>query len=552
MRFLNNYKIHLFVLLGLIILNLAFFSFNLNDFFVSDDFDLIHVSNFEEYSVLDFFTANDHGLQGEGGKYRPMYNLVFWLNYQFWQLNPLGYHIFNLIFHIGVCFLVYLLALQLFAGLKSKNKIAILSAVFFSILPNHSEAVIWISAIGDPMGTFFYLLSFYLYILFRRNKNFALLLISLLSFIVALLTKEFTITLPLLIFVWELYKAVSKWKFKWFKIFYLPLGYLILIIGYLLIRFKVLGIFIGYYAADHVSLNIKNIYTMMVSLVVNQLFYGDIRVILTNFFVQWWWLFIILIIIFVGLILFILRKHLFKAAFLIDFFIITMLPALLVNFNQFTDEGERYGYLPSVGGCLLLGFLIWQIRQKYLKYFVAGVLIIYFGFFLVNKNLNWEQAAGISNQIIDQIADYRLLITDDMEKVLFVGIPDNYEGAQVMRNGLKQAVSLFYPDYQGKITVLNAYLRLTKENKDQQILNWQAHEVGGYLAQTTDKDNWVTGFDRKEIDNYIFELWDYNYENYTTDKIRLIIKDEQDNKVKAGDEDVNIIIFNKGNLQNLN
>ena len=37
----------------------------------------------------------------------------------------------------------------------------ILAAVFFTILPNHSEAVIWIAAVADPMAAFFYLLSFF-------------------------------------------------------------------------------------------------------------------------------------------------------------------------------------------------------------------------------------------------------------------------------------------------------------------------------------------------------------------------------------------------------
>ena len=61
----------------------------------------------------------------------------------------------NLIFHIGVSFLVYLLVLILFDKYKGKRKIAILAAVFFSILPNHSEAVIWIAAVADPVATFF-------------------------------------------------------------------------------------------------------------------------------------------------------------------------------------------------------------------------------------------------------------------------------------------------------------------------------------------------------------------------------------------------------------
>ena len=206
---LKKYKFHLLVLLGLIILNLAFFAINLNDFFVSDDFDWLYLTENSKQPLWQYFTTNYYGQQGEGGSYRPMFNLVFSLNNSLFGLNAIPYHLTNLIFHIGVSFLVYLLVLQLLSSNENKKKIGILAAVFFSILPNHAEAVVWIAAIGDPMASFFYLLAFYLYLLYRQKKSFACLLISLFSFILALLTKEIAITLPLLILVWELYEYIS-------------------------------------------------------------------------------------------------------------------------------------------------------------------------------------------------------------------------------------------------------------------------------------------------------------------------------------------------------
>ncbi|MFC1598834.1 hypothetical protein ACFL2U_02395, partial [Patescibacteria group bacterium] len=246
----KKYKFHILVLLGLIIVNFAVFAINLNDFFVSDDFDWLSLTQNSDQPIWQYFTSNYYGEQGVGGSYRPMFNLVFSLNNGLFGLNPLPYHLTNLIFHIGVCFLVYLLVLQLFADYKEKNKIAVLAAVFFSILPNHAEAVVWIAAIGDPMASFFYLLGFYLYLLYRQKKSFVCLLVSLLSFILALLTKEIAVTLPLLILVWELYEAITKNKFSLKNILFHHLGYWLILVLYFVIRYAAIGLIWGYYATE--------------------------------------------------------------------------------------------------------------------------------------------------------------------------------------------------------------------------------------------------------------------------------------------------------------
>ena len=79
---MRKYKLHLWILLGLIILNLAFFALNLNDFFASDDFDWLHLTQFSEQSITDYFTVNYYGQRGEGCSYRPMVNFIFWFNNQ--------------------------------------------------------------------------------------------------------------------------------------------------------------------------------------------------------------------------------------------------------------------------------------------------------------------------------------------------------------------------------------------------------------------------------------------------------------------------------------
>ncbi|MCX6745799.1 MAG: hypothetical protein NTX00_02145 [Candidatus Parcubacteria bacterium] len=558
----KKYKFHLLVLLGLILLNSALFAFNLKDFFLSDDFDWLNIAKNTQHSLIDYFSANYYGERGVGGSYRPMVNLVFWLNYQIGGLNPLPYHLTNLLFHIGVAFVIYLLGLLLFEEFKEKHppeagppqadKIAILAAVIFSILPNHNEAVIWIAAIADPMMAFFYLLAFYLYVFFRKKDNFRALIFSVLFFCLALLSKEMAITLPLLILVWELYEALSKNKFDWRNIILKPLGYWLILILYFIIRYLSIGLIFGYYAQEKFSLHFGLIFKMFISLITDLLFFGKARVLLTNYFMANKLFFIFLLILILTLIWLTLKNYKFKIPFLFDAYFILILPVLLLNFNNLTDEGERYNYLPSIIFCFLLALLVLQLKKELtLQILFSFSIFLYFILILLFKDCTWHSAANLTKKIILFDTPRVLDLKKNGEKIFFAAMPDNLDGAPILRNGLLLAMKSFYPNYNFEGTVLNVYQRLSKRNFDQKILNWGAYPTGGYIAKTIDGGYWVTGYDRRETNDYIFELWNYNYANYTSDTIRLILKNEQGQFTKAGDEKEKIIIFDQGELQTL-
>jgi hypothetical protein len=534
----KKYKFTFLVLSGLIILNFSLFFLNLNNFFLSDDFDWLYLTKNSQSSIIGHFTSNYYGERGVGGSYRPLVNLVFWLNYKIGGLNPLPYHLTNLLFHIGICFLVYLLVLILFEDFKEKNKIAILAAIFFSILPNHSEAIIWISAIADPVAVFFYLLAFYLYLLFRKRGKIYFVLFSIISFILALLAKELAITLPLLILIWEFYEALENKSLKWKNIILRTLAYWMVLLAYLSIRYFSIGLVFGYYAREKFKLNLVQMFKMFVSLIINSIFYGHLRVALTNFFTDFGFIFIFLLIVALFTLWSVLKKYGYKISFLLISYLILILPVLFLSFNNFNDEGERYNYLPSIVFCIILALLVFQINKIKTRVIVFACLAIYFSVFLLNKNLTWNLAGQLSQKIV--INDLpKIVDLNKRERVLFVSLPDNLDGAQVLRNGILQAIDLYYPANKLDTELLNAYVRLTRKNYNQKILNWATYPTGGYIAKTIDGKFWVTGFDRRETDDYTFELWNYNYNNYTTDTIRLILKNK----------DFKVLIFNQGELQ---
>ena len=91
----------------------------------------------------------------KGSLYRPLTVLSFALNYAWGDLNPQGYHVVNLLLHIGVVLLIGLLALQL--GLGSTGAWA--AALVFAVLPIHTEAVSNLVGRSEILAAFFVLLS---------------------------------------------------------------------------------------------------------------------------------------------------------------------------------------------------------------------------------------------------------------------------------------------------------------------------------------------------------------------------------------------------------
>ena len=159
--------------------------------------------------------------------------LTFAVNYKLHGFDVAGYHIANLSIHIINALLVYwlvLLTLQTaFFRTKghdslstvncqlSTNLIAFFSALIFISHPIQTQAVTYISQRFASLATLFYLLSLVMYVKFRiqdsgcriqdkKSKNRAsciLYLVSLISAVLAMKTKEIAFTLPIIIVLYE-------------------------------------------------------------------------------------------------------------------------------------------------------------------------------------------------------------------------------------------------------------------------------------------------------------------------------------------------------------
>jgi len=302
--------------------------------------------------------------------YRPLAILSFLSDYALWDLNSVGYHLTNLLFHLANGVLVYLiLGYILNSSIIVHSLFPLLTTLFFLIHPIQTESVAFISNRNGVMFVFFYLWSLLLYI--RRSKNCpaGYPIMSSILFLFALLSKEEAITLPLIILLYDYYfSSPGDWRLINKRIkYYLP--FLVVIGAYFFLRWNVLG-GLGqattyccgnFYATMLTMLRVFVYYIKLLvfplKLCVSPTFqisssFFDLSVILS--------LSLLLSILVVA---FYLSSRYREISFAILWFFITLIP--VSNILPLTVLlAERFLYLPSIGFCMLSAILIVKIYNS--------------------------------------------------------------------------------------------------------------------------------------------------------------------------------------------
>jgi hypothetical protein len=136
-------------------------------------------------------------------QYYPLVFTSFWLEYHLWGLNPLGYHIVNVLLHTLAAMLLWrvLVRLQL-PG-------AWLAAAIFALHPVAVESVAWVTERKNVLSAVFYFAAGLAYLRWQERESagrgtIALYLLSLALFLCALFSKTVTASLPaaLLLMIW--------------------------------------------------------------------------------------------------------------------------------------------------------------------------------------------------------------------------------------------------------------------------------------------------------------------------------------------------------------
>jgi len=151
--------------------------------------------------------------------YRPVTYFSFALNYLYGQLEPGGYHFVNILIHIFVTFLVYILSVKIIALGKPRlpeNNIIVFStglALLFAVHPIQIMAVTYIAQRAESLTAMFYFITVYLYIIARIKNlkegiNYKVIMLyfaGLSGFYLAVMSKQIAFTLPLVLWFTEFF-----------------------------------------------------------------------------------------------------------------------------------------------------------------------------------------------------------------------------------------------------------------------------------------------------------------------------------------------------------
>ncbi len=133
-------------------------------------------------------------------QYYPLLHSAFWIEHRLWGDAVLYYHLTNILLHAAnACLLVLVLRRLSIPG-------AWLAAFVFALHPVCVESVAWITEQKNTLSTAFYLLSMLVYLRFDEKRKPGAYAAALFLFVLALLSKSVTATLPpalLVIFWWR-------------------------------------------------------------------------------------------------------------------------------------------------------------------------------------------------------------------------------------------------------------------------------------------------------------------------------------------------------------
>ncbi|MBU6454660.1 MAG: hypothetical protein KGS72_23025 [Cyanobacteria bacterium REEB67] len=209
-KILLNPYLHM-TILALIVL--AVFNRTLGSYFLADDFgEVAYVGKIAhgDWSMLwANFTGNYMQIPSMS-VWRPFLLITLLGDFIIWKANPAGYYATNLLFYVGATIALYWLVFNLTSNwCKTRQRLAaFFSALLFSLNPLHCESISWVVGRVDIVCAFFYLLCLNAFILAMRSqesgdkqKSLRLTALSVVSFWLAMWTKEMAIGAPVLAFL---------------------------------------------------------------------------------------------------------------------------------------------------------------------------------------------------------------------------------------------------------------------------------------------------------------------------------------------------------------
>lgn len=367
-----------------------------NDFVHFDDDILVFenpaIQEMSPASIQWIFTHYDPEL------YVPLTFISYQIDHMIGGLQPMMFHLTNLVLHIVNALLVaYLLFIFLGRGhsripaaennYRTRGMIAVMCGLLFLLHPLHTETVAWVSARKDLLSAMFFLVSIIAYVKNRKT-------VSLTTFVIGMMAKVSIVVLPIILLLID-WKNGQRLRGKVIteKI---PFFVVAIVFGIVAIfgKSQILAdspIITSILVACKSSIFYLQKLLIPIHLSVVYPFH-DVVTITDPFFM------LPLLLVSFGFIWILFSLGRTKVlAFGLAFYFLTLAPSFT---NYAKDDliffaSDRYAYLPSIGILFLLAMLLIRINRQKIVAMVMTIVIVLFGFLTYKQSLVWRNTATL-------------------------------------------------------------------------------------------------------------------------------------------------------------
>ncbi len=359
----------------LILVAIVFYQGVLACGFVSDDVEQILKNPFIKNPHLwrRIFLGRVWSFAGGGAQarfYRPLHIFTYWLIARAAGSNPFAYHLVQLVLYALTIWIVYRIARELL-----QNELAAFSgALLWALHPLHVEAVAWAAAIPEIGCAFFCMLGFWMFLRAERHspQNLGWHAAAALVYFPALFFKEVAFSFPLLLLAyWFCQPSTQTWRRR--AVCWLP--YLGAVAVCSAIRLSIMG------RVSSASL-LRDFNPQVVRAAIGllgqhaRLFFWPVHLNVFRTFdlgpslrSPWPWIALLMI-----AAACLSRNREPRLCFLTLWWIITLLPCLNYRYLSIPLVADRFSYLPSVGLCLALGYLVFELLPRHFPHeYLVGV-----------------------------------------------------------------------------------------------------------------------------------------------------------------------------------
>jgi len=428
---------------------LVFFLFGntVTHHFNSDDYIVLYNALLHSagtpVSTLEEFLTPSWGLY-----YRPIAKIFLESLVGMFGLRPAGYHLISLICYAVLCFEVYYIGLLL----THKWLWALASAIIFLAASAHAEALFWISGLNGVLENILSLASLLFFIRWRQVHSLRSYLCSLAFFAFALLTKESSVSLPIIICSYDLLLGGElRWPIAVKRVARSCLPFVVLGISFMVVRHAVMRqvhLPLALTAFDWKILVVGLWYLLIMTLspidwALSLHWFDKLAASHTAFPLLGG-----IAILAVAIVPVLMKR--FRLTFLLWWILASAAPVLALGLVP----SERHAVLGSAAAAILVSIALFKLSERLTRRSYSVVLgcafaVIFAGtscYFLKQRQAIWGHASEITNGVVNQTM--RLCPAPSPGTTFFfLNVPDSAEGALIFRfETLTYALRLLYRD----------------------------------------------------------------------------------------------------------